>query len=199
VIERDPQLLAGLSPKIPHIQGDGADDRVLIDAGIHRARGVAVTCAPLADAVFVTLSARQLNPTVTILTRVENAEGGLKARRAGATGVVSPHQMGGWRMAHGLVRPHASNFLDLATLAEHDELLIEDVEVATRSRLDGRSLRGLALPREQRVLIMAVRRASGEMEVTPDGETEMRAGDVLIVVGRPNAVRAFAERARPIG
>ena len=59
------------------------------------------------------------------------------------------------------------------------------------------SLRGLALPREQRVLIMAVRRASGEMEVTPDGETEMRAGDVLIVVGRPDAVRAFAERARP--
>lgn len=178
------------------VHGDGADDDCLREARIEHAAGVAVTAAPVAEAIFITLSARQLNPEIPILARVESDESAVKARRAGATAVVSPHIMGGWRIAHGLTRPHTSNFLDLATLAEHDDLLMDEVEVTADCRWCDRSLADMAVAREQRVLVVAIRRTDGRMEVTPTAETVVRDGDVLIVIGEPARVRTFAKALR---
>ena len=190
VIERDPVVCEEIaSAGIPVIQGDGADDDCLRNVGIERARGVAITAAPVAEAIFVTLSARQLNPTVPILTRVESDEGAVKARRAGATGVVSPHIMGGWRMAHGLTRPHTTTFLDLATLAEHDDIMLDEIEVEAAAGLEDCTLAKLGMRHQHRVLIVAIRRPSGEMVVTPQATTNIHTGDVLIVIGEPARVR----------
>jgi voltage-gated potassium channel len=194
VIERDKDAAEALERTVPFVvlQGDGADDSVLRNAGIDRARGVAVTAAPVADAIFITLSARQLAPRIPILTRVDGDESSVKARRAGATAVVSPHIMGGWRMAHGLARPHTTNFLDLATLAEHDDIMLDEIEVQEGSRWEGCSLGNMHVARDRGVLVVAIRRASGKMEVTPKAATQVEAGDILIVVGEPASVRGFA-------
>lgn len=190
VIERGgPAFDEITSMGIPAIEGDGADDEVLRQAGIERAAGIAITAAPVAEAIFITLSARQLNPTVPILTRVESDEGAVKARRAGATGVVSPHIMGGWRMAHGLTRPHTTTFLDLATLAEHDDLMLDEIEVEPKAGLKDCTLRKLGTRHQHGVLIVAIRRPSGEMVVTPGADTPVNTADVLIVIGEPAKVR----------
>ncbi len=190
VIERDPAVCEEIAGQgIPVIQGDGADDDCLREVGIERARGIAITAAPVAEAIFVTLSARQLNPTIPILTRVESDEGAVKARRAGATGVVSPHIMGGWRMAHGLTRPHTTTFLDLATLAEHDDIMLDEIEVEEAAGLVDCTLAKLGGRYNHRVLIVAIRRTSGEMVVTPQADTHLYTGDVLIVIGEPERVR----------
>ncbi len=190
VIERDPTLLEELAQNsIPAIPGDGGDDQVLRRAGIERAAGLAITAVPMAEAIFITLSARQLNPNVPILTRVDSDEGAVKARRAGATGVVSPHIMGGWRMAHGLVRPHTTTFLDLATLAEHEDIMLDEIDVEEGSGVDDCSLASLGSRYQHGVLIVAIRRPSGEMVVTPGASTRVHAGDVLIVIGEPHRVR----------
>jgi len=190
VIEREgPSFDEITEMGIPGIQGDGADDEVLRQAGIERARGLAITAAPMAEAIFITLSARQLNATVPILTRVESDEGAVKARRAGATGVVSPHIMGGWRMAHGLTRPHTTTFLDLATLAEHDDLMLDEIEVEPTAGLVECTLSKLGTRHQHGVLIVAIRRPTGEMVVTPGANTLVNTGDVLIVIGEPARVR----------
>lgn len=197
VIERDPQAVEALEAAgIAVVAGDGADDEHLRAAQIGRAAGVAITAAPVAEAIFITLSARQLNPRIPILTRVESDESAVKARRAGATAVVSPHIMGGWRIAHGLTRPHTASFLDLATLAEHDDLLMDEVEVRPDTEWSGRSLGDMAVAREQRVLVVAIRRSDGHMVVVPTAQTEVEAGDVLIVIGEPERVRRFAAELR---
>ncbi len=194
VIEQDPALLAELHALgVPAIQGDGADDHVLREAGIERARGVAVTTAPIAQAIFVTLSARQLHPTVPILTRVESDQEATKARRAGATAVVSPHIMGGWRMAHGLVRPNTASFLDLATVADRENIMMDELPVDPRSPLCGRTLAQLGVGSQHGVLIVAVRRSSGEMIPTPGATCTLESGDFLIAVGRPERVRGLAK------
>jgi voltage-gated potassium channel len=195
VIERESDLLDALerSGTAAVVYGDGADDRSLREARIEHAAGVAVTAAPVAEAIFITLSARQLNPHIPVLTRVESDESAVKARRAGATAVVSPHIMGGWRIAHGLTRPHTSNFLDLATLAEHDDLLMDEVVLTKDCRWCNHSLADMAIAREQRVLVVAIRRGDGRMEVTPSAETQVYDGDVLIVIGEPARVRTFAK------
>ena len=200
VVERDPAVCEEIAAAgIPVIQGDGADDDCLRSVGIERARGVAITAAPVAEAIFVTLSARQLNPGVPILTRVESDEGAVKARRAGATGVVSPHIMGGWRMAHGLTRPHTTTFLDLATLAEHDDIMLDEIEVEAGAKLDNCTLATLGSRHQHGVLIVAIRRASGEMLVTPQAATHIHTGDVLIVIGEPGRVRRLNEVMRGDG
>ncbi|HJN73472.1 MAG TPA: potassium channel protein [Myxococcota bacterium] len=170
------------------LQGDGADDEVLLLAGIQRARGLAVTTPAGAEAVFITLSARQLNASLPILTRVDNDGQAVKARKAGATGVVSPHSMGGWRMAHGLVRPHTSSFLDIATLAQHDDILLDEIDI-DEGTWAGRSLGDLEVRRRYGVLVAAVRRKDGDLVPTPDADTVVRAGDVIIVIGAPERVR----------
>ena len=176
------------------MRGDGANDDVLRAAGILRARGIAIAVSSSAEAVFVTLSARELNPELNIVTRVADSEHALKAKRAGASSVVSPHTMGGWRMAHGLVRPHASSFLDLATLASHAELLLEEFEMPPGSALAGRSLGDLRLGEQLGVLIVAIRRSSGAMIPTPSANEVLAAGDVLIAIGAPAKVRALGLR-----
>jgi voltage-gated potassium channel len=195
IVESDPDIVQRLERDgaIAILQGDGAEDSVLRQAGIERARGLAVTAAPVAQAIFVTLSARQLNPAIPILTRVDSDESSVKARRAGATAVVSPHIMGGWRMAHGLARPHTTNFLDLATLAEHDDIMLDEVEVDVESKWVERTLGEMQVAREQGVLVVAIRRASGEMVVTPTAATPLHACDILIVVGEPARVKKFNE------
>ncbi|MBO85849.1 MAG: potassium channel protein [Deltaproteobacteria bacterium] len=190
IIERDPAVAEEVAAQgIPVILGDGADDDCLREVGIERAQGVAITAAPVAEAIFVTLSARQLNPEVPILTRVESDEAAVKARRAGATGVVSPHIMGGWRMAHGLTRPHTTTFLDLATLAEHDDIMLDEIEVQEASGLHESTLANLGGRYQHGVLIVAIRRRTGEMVVTPQASTQFFMGDVLIVIGEPARVR----------
>lgn len=190
VIERDPVVVEEVAAMgVPVIHGDGADDELLREIGIERAKGIAITAAPMAEAIFITLSARQLNPEIPILTRVESDEGAVKARRAGATGVVSPHIMGGWRMAHGLTRPHTTTFLDLATLAEHDDIMLDEIEVEQASGMHEWTLADLGIRHQHGVLIVAIRRRTGEMLVTPQASTQFYVGDVLIVIGEPAKVR----------
>lgn len=191
VVERE-GITALDESEFPFVLGDGSDDNILRRAGIERARGLAVTAAPVADAIFITLSARQLNASIPILTRVESDEGATKARRAGATAVVSPHSMGGWRMAHGLVRPFSTTFLDLATLAEHEDIMLEEILVGSESNWAGCSLQELGIRQKHGVLVVALRRSSGDMVVTPVASTRIGVGDFLICIGEPEKVRALA-------
>ena len=146
-----------------------------------------------AEAVFATMSARELNPSLNIVTRVADPENAVKARRAGATAVVSPHTMGGWRMAHGLVRPHTSSFLDLASLASHADIQLDEFVVEPTSPLVGGTLGNMHVGERHGVLVVAIRRADGTLVPTPHASALIQALDVLIVIGAPKGVRSFGE------
>lgn len=190
VIERDPEKLreAEESLGVPVIPGDGADDDVLRQAGILRARGVAVAAGMGAESIFATLSARQLNPDAYIVTRAETTAELAKARRAGANAVVSPFSIGGWRMAHGLLRPNASHFLDLATLSAHEDIVLEEFLVPPGSDVAGRTCRDLRIRELHNVSVVAIRRADGTFLAVPGAEDRLMVHDVVIVVGKPAGV-----------
>lgn len=202
VIEREEDLLSGLDHRCAVVIGDGADDEVLRQAGIQRARGVAVAVSSGAEAVYATLSAHELNPRLQIVTRVADPGHAVKAKRAGASSVVSPHTMGGWRMAHGLIRPHATSFLDLATLASHEDILLEECEILPGSPLAGRTIGTMqphppGHPDRLHVLVIAIRQVRGRMIPTPRADQPLSVGDVLIVIGAPGPVRAFGALTQP--
>ncbi|MEL6342440.1 MAG: potassium channel protein [Myxococcota bacterium] len=193
VIESDPEVARRCEEETGAvvITGNGADDAVLRRAGIERAAGMAIAVPSGAQAIFATLSARALAPELPIATRAGDQEEAIKARRAGATSVVSPFQMGGWRMANGLVRPEASEFLDLATFAAHEDLLLDELLLRADSPSVGNTLRTLSVHAEYGVLIVAIRRQDGELIPAPGATIALRANDVVIVIGKPEGVQRF--------
>jgi voltage-gated potassium channel len=194
VIERDgPNAEAAERDGLIAVTGDASDDAVLRQAGIERARGLAVAVSSAAEGVYVTMSARELRPDLDIVTRVSDPEHALKAKRAGATNVVNPHVMGGWRMAQGLARPHASTFLDLAMLASNAELAIDEFVVGEGTARAGRTLAATGFG-DEGVLVVAIRHADGTLRTAPRGDDVIRAGDVLIALGPPAAIHRVERR-----
>lgn len=165
------------------IVADSTRDESLRQAGILRARGLVSALATDADNVFVILSAKTLNPKLTVVTRASEEEAEQKLRLAGADTVFAPFSMAGHRLAQALVRPHVSTFLDFATTAMGLDVAIEQVEVARSSELIAKSLKELHLSRDYGVIVMAIKKAGGEMLFNPPAESTIAAGDYLIAMG----------------
>lgn len=188
VVDNTAQHLEALPPGVLHVVGDGSSDAVLREAGIERARGVAIATPSSAVNVFITLSVRQLNERIYIITRVEDADAGPKAIRAGANAIVSPFASAGTRMAHRLLHPNAAEFVEQLFNREHRELVVDDVRLGPK--LHG-TLAGLRLRDTHGIGVIAVRRPDGELVTVPHSATSITQGDIVVVVGSEDAIRAF--------
>lgn len=177
------------------LEGDGSSDDLLREAAIERAHGVAAATGSDATNIFVTLSARQMNPNVHIITRVDEEASVQKAIRAGANAVINPYGISGARMAQGLVHPHAAQLVDRAVGRAHAEFEIEDIAIGEVADYNG-PLGSLGIPERHRVQLVALRRPDGDLVTGLGATTELRPGDIAIVVGRPSDIRGFATAAR---
>ncbi len=130
-------MLAGMMA----VSADALSDDTLREAGIVHARGLIAALATDAENVFVCLSARSMNATMTIVTRASEENAEAKLRRAGADIVFSPYAMAGHRLAQALVRPHVAELMDFAPQVEGLDVSMEQLEVSPKSQLAGRELR----------------------------------------------------------
>jgi voltage-gated potassium channel len=163
--------------------GDATLDATLREVGIARARGLIAALATDADNLFLTISAKTLNPTLNVAARVVEDEAEQKFRRAGADAVFATYTITGSRLAQAILRPHVVQFLEVATMESGQKVSIEQVRVGESSEFVSKSLRQIQLRREVGVIVLAIRRASGDMMYNPDPEAEIRAGDYLIAMG----------------
>jgi voltage-gated potassium channel len=172
---------------------DATRDEMLRAAGVNRARGLIAALAKDADNLFVILSAKTLNPTLTVVTRAAEEEAEEKLRRAGADTVFAPYSTTGHRLAQALLRPHVSQFLEFATKNVGLDVAIEQVRVAPETLLVSKTLRELQDRRELGVILLAIRRANGEMIFNPPADLEINAGDFLIVMGEQRSLQRFEQ------
>lgn len=173
------------------VEGDATADETLGLAGLERARGLVATIDSDANNVYVTLSARALNPELFIVGRA-NAEGAeAKLLQAGANRVVSPYTMAGRRMAELAIRPRVADFIDAAL--SHGELRfsMEELEVAEDGPLAGRSVGDL---RDDGIFTLAVVHAEGQYEPNPPPDRVLVAGESLVVSGSTERLAALRER-----
>jgi len=197
VIDHDEERLAKLRHlgEFPAVPGEAADDEVLETAGIGRARGLATVLPDDKDNLMVTVTARQMNSTIRIVARCVDARMGEKMTRAGASVSVSPNMIGGIRMASELIRPHVVGFLDLMLREKSKTLRVDELVVGKNSPWVGKTLHETEIHRRHELLALAVRKASGETQYNPQGDTVLAAGDVLIVMGDVTNVRKAREHA----
>ena len=163
-----------------NICGDATDDGILSSAGVERARALVVALDSAADNVYVTLSARALNPDIFIVARATSPGAEPKLFRAGADRVVNPHQLGGAHMAALVTQPNVAEFLDIAMRDREIALTITEVTVPSGCSLLDKPLREAELGG---VTILAMRERSGRFVHHPDLSMSPGAGDVLIALG----------------
>lgn len=197
VIENNQSLAeAGRALELLIIEGDATDDATLRAAGIERAAGLLVTTGDDAVNLFIVLSARGLNPDLLIVARASNAANERKMRQAGANRVVSPHRIGGRHMANIIVRPHVTDFFDVVTLDNGQELWLEEFVLAETAVLCGMTIGEADIRKKTGVTIVAIIRHNAESTITPRADTRLLAGDQLIVLGTREQLAALENMTR---
>jgi len=175
------------------LAADASSDDVLREAGIAKAKGLIATLASDADNLFLILSAKSLNARLHLAARVDEEASEQKLRRAGADFVFAPYNSTGHRMAQALLKPHVHQFINFATQGTGLNVNIEQVEVSTRSSFADRTLAEIHVQRDLDVIVLAVRKAAGEMLFNPPPEMKIAAGDHLIVMGEADRLQKLEQ------
>lgn len=166
------------------VHGDSTEVAVLEQAGVSRAKGLVSALHTDADNLFVTLTARSLNPSLYIVTRSVFPESTDKLIFAGADRVISPYVMSAKRMANLLQKPSVCDFLDVVVHAEDIEYRIEEMVVGKHSAYAGKTIAGSRLRAETGALVLALRSAGKQdFDTNPGKDTALKEGDTLIVMG----------------
>jgi voltage-gated potassium channel len=179
------------------LMGDATNDEVLKGAGIERARGIVCAVSSDPDNLYITLTARDLNKEVRIVARANDEAAVSRLLKAGADKVVSPAITGSTRMSQMLLRPAVADFIELATMTERLELEIEQVEISPESPFIGTALRDTGIRSEHGVIVIAIKRAEGEMIFNPAADTIIEERDALVVIGSHSSLLALEQMANP--
>jgi voltage-gated potassium channel len=195
VIDSDPATVARVSESgYLSVEGDASQDETLLEAGVERAAGLVAAVDSDADTIYVVLSARVLNPQLTIVARAASEESAGKVRRAGADQVISPYSIGGKKMATLMLKPLVSDYLEVVSRGGEIEFRLEEFALNGTCEVAGRSIRDLDIRRATGATVLAVRRgASGQLETNPGPDLVLEETDVLIAIGTPADIGKLEE------
>lgn len=184
VIDPDPAKIARIEQDgYLALQGSGADENELREAGIERARSLVAAANSDAQNVYIALTARGLRDDLLIVVRANEDNSEPKLLRAGANRVVSPYSITGKRMVTMMVRPDVSDFLDEVTHAGGLELLLEQVSLAPASSLVGKSLTQAHSQNVLGVTVLALKLPDGRLETRPHEDIPLQAGTQIVALG----------------
>ncbi|MCA1623597.1 MAG: potassium channel protein [Acidobacteria bacterium] len=189
IIEKDAKKVASFEEDGAIILiADATFEETLNQAGVKRARGLATCLADDAANVYVVLTARDLNENLHIVARAVEEQAEPKLIRAGANRVVAPTIIGSQSMARALLKPTIADFMD-SIVAESFDLVFDEVVVKANSPYIDKELKNTNISGELNLLIVAIRRKGGEMIFQPSADTCIRDGDLLIVIGKAEAMQ----------
>ncbi len=172
-----------------YVIGDAAEDENLTLAGLARAKAVFALLPSDADNLYLTLSAKGLNPSVVVVARASGRGAETKLERAGADHVVSPYELVGLRLLQKVLSPTLLEFMDLVIRREHLELIMEEFRVASDSALAGRSIEEARIRSRYGLIIVAIKRPQVPLVFNPGAGEKIGAGDVLVVLGPEDRVK----------
>ena len=177
------------------VEGNATDDAILIQAGIAQASGICCCLPNDSDNVYVALTARALNPELTIISRANSHESERKLQIAGVDHVINPYVTSGRRMARQLIHPNILEFMDVVMHRGEVDILIEEIGLSERSSLRDQTIAATEIRRRIGANILAVRRPDGEIFMNPSVDFALRAGDTLIALGTPDQLDLLATEA----
>ncbi len=174
---------AGGDTLVETVAGSPLEDSVLESAGIAGAKALFATMPDDRSNVFLTLSARRLNPDLRVFSVALDGSAERKLHLVGCAATVNPHLAEGFRLSTELLRPDVARFTDGLVFGAESEAGYISVTVPTGSPSDGSTLADLDLGGRTGVVLVAVRRREGTTDYSPKGSLVVRAGDALVGFG----------------
>ncbi len=173
------------------MEGDATEEKLLVDAGIARAKSLVTALPSDAANVFITLTARNLNRGMQIIARGEFPSTQKKLIQAGADRVVLPATIGATRISHMLTRPSVVEFMELVAGRSSLDVEIDELELPLNCRLVGQTVAQTEARRRHGLLVVAVKRGAAGMVFNPDADFAFAAEDVIIVMGKVDDIARF--------
>jgi voltage-gated potassium channel len=178
----------------PYVAGHADRDEVLQAAGIARASGLLCCLREDKDNLFITLTARVLNPELRIVSKGVEDHVRRKMVMAGANSIVNPTAIGGLRMVSELLRPATTSFLD-SMLRDRTATRFGELVVGKDAPLCGKTLAEADLRHRADVLIVAARHPGQESFIyNPKADFLLEASCVVVVLGAVGEI----EKLRPM-
>jgi voltage-gated potassium channel len=177
------------------LKGDAASDEILREASIQYAQALLAATDQDANNIYISLSARNLNPNLLIVARANHDETVVKLKQAGADRVLSPYAIGGHRMANLALQPNVVDFFDTLINAEIPDLAIQEVTLPLHSPLIGKTIADAQNMLTDGTVLLAIKKPGG-LVMGSRLETRIESGDAAMVVGTPEQLAAFARKNR---
>lgn len=183
VVERSHTLIEELEQRdVPFVPGDATKDEVLLAAGLKNAKALVSALTDESANVYVTLTARQLNPDIYIVARSDSPDHSQRLTRAGANQVLFPHLYGGMRMAQSVLRPTVLGFMDLAMRGDIEDLQMEELTISQTSPVAGKDLISSKLRQSYNVIVIGIKKTDGKLMFNPQPQAVLEPGDTLVLV-----------------
>ncbi|HOO55214.1 MAG TPA: potassium channel protein [bacterium] len=164
------------------IVGEATDEEVLKKAGVERASSLVAVVGSDADNLFITMSAKGLNPEIRVIARSEDSSTSKKLKRVGAEKVILPYEIGGRRIASIVNHPSIMEFLDTVMDSGNMELLMSEAVVSSGSAMKQQTLLKSEIRKKSGAIVLAIRKKTG-LIINPEPETLIEEGDKLICLG----------------
>ncbi len=196
VVESSGSVTESINHKFSELvlTGDSTKDETLIKAGILRASALITTLPVDADNLFIVLTARNLNPKLTIISRASDDNSDTKLKIAGANNVIMPDRVGGAHMASLVMKPDVMEFIDFITAEGGDNINLEEINFDTLSEgLRHKTLKDLEIRNKSGANIIGFKTDTGEYIVNPSADTKIIPKSKIFVLGTPDQIRKLKE------
>ncbi len=209
VVDTDPsKTLVARKAGFLAIEADATDDSVLTELGLGR-NAIRILCLTGEDVanLYITLSARQADPEIEIISRVDKQENREKMSIAGANYCVTPHEAVSMMVSELMGQPVAFEALR-GIFAGNEGIHIEAMSVFDGSPMQGKTIKELDMNRHKLLLFGVVtptaddelsgqyRYDLGERSLyfRPPEEFVLKDRDVLVFFGHHYSVQHFKDR-----
>ncbi len=173
-----------------YIQGDAIEDETLLDAQINKARALITALPNDADNLFVVLTARSMNPDITIISRASNFNTDKKLRNAGASNVIMPDKIGGQRMAKLVVQPDIVDFVEHLMLRETEGVYIEEMSCTKMTdEFKEKTIGEWSIRSTTGANIIGLKTADNKYIVNPTPDVKISKNDQLFVLGTSEQIK----------
>lgn len=188
--ERSEKLKEIYGKNFIHLDADATDDDVLIQAGIKRAKILISVLSTDAENLFVTLSAKDLNKELKIITRVAEGNSSEKFKKAGADFIVSPIEIATDRIIS--IATTSTDFFSFVEFAGGKEELKDYkfglVEIKAGSDLINKTYREANIPQRTNLVVIGYYSSTSELQVNPTADNLIQLDDKLLVFGNEDQI-----------
>ncbi|MDA3954445.1 MAG: potassium channel protein [Bacteroidales bacterium] len=191
IIDNDEAIIEKIreDANLLYIQGDATQDETLLDAKIEKAQALITALPKDADNLFVVLTAKTMNPEMTIISRASNFNSDRKLRSAGATNVIMPDKIGGQRMAKLVAQPDIVDFVEFIMLRESDEAYIEEISCEKMSaKFTEKSIGEWSIRTTTGANIIGLKTSDNNYVVNPSADVKITNNDQIFVLGSPDQI-----------